>query len=94
MCHSKHHWTQIKSIGIAPAGNQKPFRFVMETMREPVKLRSNFPSMLKPINGSADAEDQDENLIVTVHINRGAKAFFLLTLHLTLNPSSKYLIIG
>jgi len=63
----------IPSIGTARAGSLKPFRFVTEAMREPIKYPSNSPSKSIRINGSADAAGQDANPIAMGLISKGVK---------------------
>jgi len=63
----------VPSIGTARAVSLKPFHFVTEAMREPIKYPSNSPSKLIRINGSADAAGQDANPIATGLISKGVE---------------------
>lgn len=63
----------IPSIGTARAVSLKPFRFVTEAIREPIKYQSNSPSRSIRINGFADAAGQDANPIATGRISKGVK---------------------
>lgn len=67
----KLRWMPIKSTGTVPAGNQIPFRFATEIMREREKHRSNFQKRLKPTSGFADADARVVNPTVTDRISRG-----------------------
>lgn len=63
----------IKSIGTVPAVYPRHSHFVMEAMKEPIKYPSSFLSMLKPINGYAVADAQEENRIAMAHTSKAAK---------------------
>jgi hypothetical protein len=55
----------IKNTGTAHAVFLQISPFAMAATKRPIKHPSNFHLKLKQINGSADADDQDENRIVT-----------------------------
>lgn len=72
-----------KSIGTVRAGFPPSFRFVTEAIKELIKRRSRFPSNPIPTNGSADADAQVENRIVTDRISNRSlywhfKKFFVI----------------
>lgn len=56
-------------MNIALAAFRKIFRFATETIRGPIKLRSDSPSMRIRTGGSAAAEDPDANLSAMVPIS-------------------------
>jgi hypothetical protein len=79
----KRRWMPIKSIGTARAVSLQHSLFAMEVMREVIRRRSNFLSMLKLINGCADVGDQGKSPTVMALISSRTNA----TIHIRENFS-------